>query len=228
LERILGHLGPLRDLHIYRRTLVRFHAGHDIERFRRYLDRQQSIEKRRIEHHLKPVAKRDLRGRFDKVDRRFQKASDTWTYAEFRASFGNVLQQQFERLAAAHRTWASSPDDKRFHGMRVELRRLRYATEFAAEVLGTLDYANIQTPLSVMRNLQTIMGDIHDLHKLRATLVAWSSHRSAKLRPARIELASQLQEKYERQMVVFNDHSRAFEGCLAALGALDRGRNSRR
>ena len=217
LERILSRLGPLRDFHIFRRALARFEVGHDDERFCRYLDRQQSREKRRLGHRLKANVKRALRRRLDKVDRLFQKASDSWTYMEFRAAFENVLQQQCARLTVSHRAWAEQPDDKRFHGMRVELRGLRYATEFATEVLGTLDYPDIQTHLRVMRNLQTIMGDIHDLHKLRTSLVAWTGSPSAKRRPALMNLASQLQQKYESRMVEFKDHCRSFEGCLPTI-----------
>jgi CHAD domain-containing protein len=217
LDQLSDQLGPVRDNHVYRKKLERLKTSGNVRAFIRYLARHKAEEYRRLDKYLRRHPKRRIHQQVDKIERKLQRISKDWTAGDFRTAFEKVLRRRFEILIQTHEEWKNNPDNKRFHRMRVELRELRYASEDIGEVLGLSRTHNIQTVLQIMRSLQTSMGNIHDIHKLRTELVAWSSSRSGKKRALRMTAASELQKELKNRTVEFKDHSLASKVSLPTL-----------
>jgi CHAD domain-containing protein len=217
LERISSQLGPLRDNAVYRKTLDRLKSSGKVQSFSKFLARQNSDEHRRLDKFFRQHTKHAVHRRIDRIERKLQRHSKDWTVGDYRDAFEKVLLRQYELLVRAHEGWEDSPDSKRFHRMRVELRELRYAGETIAEVLGLSHTRDIQSTLQTLKSLQTNMGNIHDLHKLRTELVAWISSRPEKKRSREMTTASEMQKEVERRLVEFKDHTLVSEDLLPRL-----------
>jgi CHAD domain-containing protein len=76
---------------------------------------------------------------------------------------------------------------------------------------------NVQSSLKKLKSLQTTMGKIHDIHKLRKELVAWVSSLPAKRRALGMAVASELQKEVDSRMVEFKDHSLVSGELLPSL-----------
>jgi CHAD domain-containing protein len=217
LEQISDHLGPLRDNYVHRKTLGRLNTSRKVRSFSRFLEHRKSDERKQLEKFFRGKRKRDVHERFDRIERKLQRLSKNWTAVDYRAAFEKVLRRRYESLIRSQQEWKDGPDNKRFHRMRVEVRDLRYASETIAEVLGLSRTRDIQTVLKILRALQTSMGNIHDIHKLRTELVAWINDRPAKKRASEMTAAAELQHEFESRMVEFEDHSLASEDLLLRL-----------
>jgi CHAD domain-containing protein len=207
LERLSSRLGPLRDNAVYRKTLDRLKTSGKVRSFSRFLADRKSDEHDRLDKFFGRHTKRAIHRRIDAMERKLQRLSKHWTASDYFDAFENVLRRQYEALMHAHKGWEDSPDSRRFHRVRVELRELRYAGETIAEVLGLTRSRDIQSTLRKLKSLQTNMGDIHDLHKLRTELVAWISKRPEKKRARQMTAASEMHEEMQRRMVEFKDHT---------------------
>lgn len=219
LERISDQLGPLRDNYVYRTTLDQLNTSGKVRSFSKFLTRQKSDDHRQLDQFLSRHPKRVLHRRIDRIERKLQRLSKDWTDGDYRNAFEKVLRRQYEALLRSHQSWKDSPDSKGFHHMRVELRDLRYASETISEILGLSRTRGIQAVLKMLKSLQTTMGEIHDIHKLRTELVAWISRHPAKKRPLEMTVASALQKQLENRMVEFEDHCLASEDLLPRLQA---------
>jgi CHAD domain-containing protein len=217
LERISDRLGPLRDIHVYRKTLDQLKSAGNARSFSRFLARQKADEHKRLKKFFGRHRKRPVHRRINKIERRLRRVSRNWTIDDFRTAFEKVLMRRYEALLQAHQEWEDSPDNKRFHRMRIELRDLRYAAEVVAEVLHLTRSHKVYISIQRLKSLQTTMGDIHDLHKLRTELVAWISSRPLKKHALEMSVASELQKVFDIRMVEFKDHSLASEELLPVL-----------
>ena len=206
LERISSQLGTLRDIAVYRKTLEGMTTSSKVGPFSKFLARQRSDERRRLGKFFGRHNKRAVHRRIDRIDRKLRRLSRDWTAGDYRDAFEKVLLRQYDALVRAHEQWKDSPDGKRFHRMRVELRDLRYAGETIAEVLGLSHTRGIQSTLQMLKSLQTSMGNIHDIHKLRTELVAWIGGLPEKQRSSKMTVAAELQKEVDRRMVEFKDH----------------------
>jgi CHAD domain-containing protein len=219
LGRISDQLGPLRDNDVYRTNLDRLNTSGKVRSFSKFLSRRKSEDHRQLDQFLSRHPKRVLHQRIARIESKLQRRSKDWTDGDYRDAFEKVLRRRYEALLHSHQSWKDSPDSKGFHHMRVELRDLRYASEAVAEILGLSRTRSIQAVLKMLKSLQTTMGEIHDIHKLRMELVAWISHHPAKKRPLEMTVASALQKKLENRMVEFQDHCLASEDLLPHLQA---------
>jgi CHAD domain-containing protein len=219
LERIASHLGPLRDNHVYRKILDGLSASSRARTFSRFLSRRKKKEHRRLAIYLGKRSRRALHRRIENMDRQFRSLSRNWTVGEYRAAFEKMLRHRYEACLHARQDWEREPGNKQFHRMRVELRDLRYEIESIAKALGILRTRSIRTSLRTLRSLQSIMGDVHDAHKLRMELVAWAGSQKLENRASEMSIASVLQKEFELRMEKFRDHCGALEDFLPALPA---------
>jgi len=210
LQRISDHLGPLRDNHVQRTILDRLNSASKVRSFSKFIARQKSDDHRYLDQFLSRHPKRVLHRRIDRMERRLARLSRDWTEGDYRDAFEKVLRRRYEALLQSYQSWKDSPDSKGFHHMRVELRDLRYASETISEILGLSRTRSIQAVLKMLKSLQTTMGEVHDLHKLRTELVAFISGHPARKRAMEMTVASALQKRLESRMVEFQDH------CLAS------------
>jgi CHAD domain-containing protein len=217
MERISDRLGPLRDNYVYRKTLDRLNSAANARSFVRFLEHQKSEGHKRLNRFFGRHGKRSVHRRIDKIERRLARVSRDWTVDDFRSAFEKALLRRYEALLQAHQAWENSPDNKLFHRMRVELRDLRYAAKAVAEILDLSGTREVRTSNQVLKSLQTTMGEIHDIHKLRTKLVAWISRRPSKKRALEMSVASELQKAADIRMVEFKDHSLASGELLPIL-----------
>jgi len=217
MERVTDHLGPLRDNHIYRKLLDHPATRGNTKSFTRLLQHRKTEEHNRLKKYLRRHPRRNVRRRIKRIEQTFQAVSKNWTDEEYRAAFKKAMRQRRDAWLLARQIWEHEPDNKNFHKMRVELRDLRYTTEIIAEALGVLDTRAIRTVLRTLRSLQTSMGNIHDVHKLRTELVAWTSGRPPRKRSRDMAAASELQKEYDRQFADFKERFLAFENPLPSF-----------
>ena len=217
LKHVSDQLGPLRDNYVYQKTLERLNCAEHVRPFARFLARRKLHERRRLDKFFGRYRKRAVRRRIDKLERRLRRILRDWTVGDFYIAFEKVLRRQYKALILAHQAWENNPDNKRFHRMRIEVRDLRYASEVVAEVLGLSRTHKVQTSLQLLRSLQTTMGDIHDIHKLRTELVKWIRSRPVRKCKLEISVAAELQKEFECRMVEFKDHTLASEDLLLLL-----------
>jgi CHAD domain-containing protein len=219
LESLSRHLGPLRDNHVYRKILDDLSASNRARTFSRFLVRRKKKEHRRLATYLGNHSRQQLHRRIENMDRQFRSLSRNWTAGEYRAAFEKMLCHRYEAWLHARQDWESEPGNKRFHRMRVELRELRYEVESIAKALGILRSRSIRNSLRMLRSLQSIMGDVHDAHKLRMELVSWAGSRKAKHRASEMKIASVLQKEFELRMEKFRDRCGDLGDFLPALPA---------
>jgi CHAD domain-containing protein len=107
------------------------------------------------------------------------------------------LQKRFEAMMSAYASFRRSSSTEDFHRMRIKFKRLRYAAELTEQVLGV----PTKKQIARMRNLQKIMGEIHDLQTYMAAIVEWSGTRAP----------VQLQKEYDALMKAFNNRPGKFD-----------------
>ncbi len=99
-----------------------------------------------------------------------------------------------QRLASvrAYDTVLPAADDEHLHALRVECKRLRYAIEFFAPVLGS----SAERCLALIRSLQDTLGRIHDIAVFVSRL-----QRLDKLPPAQAHLVEEYIERRNSELV---------------------------
>jgi len=217
LERISRQLGPLRDNAVYRKTLDRLKTSGNIPSFSRFLADEKSDEHKQLKKFFRRHTMQTVHRRIERIERKLRRFCRDWTTRDYFDAFEKVLRRQYESLIRAHEGWEASPDSTRFHRMRVQLRELRYAGETISEVLGLSRSRSVQSTLQELKSLQTNMGNIHDMHKLRTELVAWISSRPEKKRAHQMTAASEMHEEMQRRMVEFKSHSLVSQELLPHL-----------
>lgn len=105
------------------------------------------------------------------------------------ANFGKLercLLRRMESLRAFQACLNDSTDCRRHHAMRIAAKRLRYTLEILRPLCGN----RLEESVEAMRNMQTMLGDIHDCD-------VWADH-----------LASFAAEEYDRLLTLFGHAGR--------------------
>ena len=114
-----------------------------------------------------------------------------------RTAMEAVLRKRFDAVTASYGFFRSSRNAQDFHRMRIKFKRFRYAAEIAKPALGVFTKKQMER----MRELQGLMGKIHDLQTYMAAIEEWSGTRV----PVR------LHQEYDALMKAFNDRPGKFE-----------------
>jgi CHAD domain-containing protein len=176
VNRLLGRLGPLRDLAVEKETLLRVVGNRrspGIRSFERRLDRDYSKSVRRSRRELEREGFRELRKARKQIERRIlrmrlrarEKASRVGLLRAARAACERVR----EKRAAV------DPHQVRtLHQTRIALKKFRYLLEAIAPVLPEGSASALET----LHALQTTMGDLHDVEVLSTALSGHGRKRS--------------------------------------------------
>jgi CHAD domain-containing protein len=192
----LRRFGTLRDVQVH---LLRAESE-DAERllqFSRFLRRREKEEVRALREWMREKKKKVLRRCVWNANRKLQAALTDISRPALRAAMEGALQARFDAVTTADASFRSSCSAKDFHHMRINFKRFRYAAEIAKPVLGVFS----KRQMDHMRELQKIMGEIHDLQTYMAAVLEWSGTR----------VPVGLQKECNALMKAFNDKPVKFE-----------------
>jgi len=168
LRRIARALGAIRDLDVLILDLQQFSATLPPESQQhanalvRRLDRRRSKRRKRLNAFLDSKryerALRQLDKFACKQTRRAGRPLRPHEPQELRHVLPSLLHQRLA-IVSAYDAVLSAADDKRLHALRVECKRLRYAIEFFAPVLG----ASAASFLELVTAMQDTLGRINDI-----------------------------------------------------------------
>ena len=186
---VLDRLGPLRDLTIQRERLADVIAGEPtaaLRAFERGLDRQFARSVRKVRRHLSRVDAKALRDDVRRIRRRLR---DSEKSGSTRGGVVDAVASAF--LELQERRSAVDPTAlETVHSMRISLKRFRYLVQSAAPLVTGASTRALDT----LHELQTTMGDLHDLEVLSASLAAFAkgdAERTEQVSPVLADLEAQ-------------------------------------
>ena len=186
---VLDRLGPLRDLTVQRERLAQVGAVEPtaaLRAFERALDRQFARSVRKVRRRLTRVDAKALRGDVRRIRRRLR---DPRKSGGTRGNAVDAVARAFSELQ--ERRVAVDPTAlETLHRMRISLKQFRYLVVSAAPLVpGASTRA-----LATLHELQTTMGDLHDLEVLSASLAAFAkgdAERTEQMSPVLADLEAQ-------------------------------------
>jgi CHAD domain-containing protein len=186
---VLDRLGPLRDLTVERERLAQVAAAEPpaaLRAFERRLDRQFARSVRKVRRRLARIHAKDLRDDVRRIRRRLRdpKKSDG-TRGSVALAVASAFADLQERRVAVDPTALET-----VHRMRISLKRFRYLVRATAPLVPGASTRALDT----LHDLQTTMGDLHDLEVLSAALAAFAKgdpERTAQLSPVLADLEAQ-------------------------------------
>jgi CHAD domain-containing protein len=158
--------------------------------FQRSLQRREAGEIAAIRRKLKRDTKRRLTNGVRNVQAEFVRMHDN---QRIRRAVERVLRLRRNQFLKARKCFKPS-DEETLHDMRIALKKLRYAVEASAPVLG--DFAKERA--RNMHAFQQLLGDTRDVELLRTRLEKWAAKRGNKI--AIVPALEGLQEKREQLM----------------------------
>lgn len=204
IEKLLGRLGPVRDATAQREMLRRIGSRNPVVRALTSelaaRDRRMARNARRLlaDMSAKRVC-RDLR-RLAKATRRDGTGTDDGRLA--RRAARRALARLREKRAAV-----DPNDSKTLHHMRIALKRFRYLMQELRPAFPRVATRDIET----LHQLQTALGDLHDLDTLTASIATHLEKRA----PARAEeMAPAVQRMEERHAAILLSCLRAIDPVL--------------
>jgi CHAD domain-containing protein len=195
-KRILKVLGPLREIQVH---LLRSERGNSSleKRFSIFLREQENKEVRRLRRRMQDRIKKDLRRGVWKSSQKLKVKVAGISSPALLTAIQESLQKRSDAVIAAYFSFRTSSSARDFHRMRIKFKRFRYAVEVAKHVPG----ASAKQQIGRMRDLQKIMGDIHDLQTYMEAMVEWSGKRAP----------VQLQKEHDALMRAFKYRPDLFE-----------------
>jgi CHAD domain-containing protein len=165
LKRMLGALGPLRDVHIELARTRRLGGDPRVPPFRRYLEREErDLEKKALRRSRRLPAER-MRGQVRRIKRRVRRLGRSGggttgpTLGLLRA-----IDQDFSRVLEMRRA-LDPANPESLHRLRIALKKYRYSVEALEPVLRGFGRSDLEE----LHELQTRLGDLHDLEMMSAS-----------------------------------------------------------
>jgi CHAD domain-containing protein len=186
---VLDRLGTVRDLTVQRERLA--HVAVDrptgaLRAFERGWDRQFARSVRKLRRRLARVDAKALRDDVRRIRRRLR---DPRTSEGLRGGVVDAVGRAFSELQ--ERRVAVDPTAlETVHRMRISLKQFRYLVQSAAPLVPGASTRALDT----LHELQTTMGDLHDLEVLSASLAAFAkgdAERTEQLSPVLADLEAQ-------------------------------------
>jgi CHAD domain-containing protein len=189
-RKTLRRFGALRDIQVH---LLRVESDNTepTRPFSGFLKRREKDEVQVLREWMREKKREALRRRVWNMDQKLQAALEGISRPDFRAAVDRAVRKRFDAVTAAYSCYCSSCTAQDFHRVRVKFKRFRYAAEIAKPFAG----AFTKKQMDRMRELQKIMGEIHDLQTYMAAFVNWSG----------MPVPTQLQREYDARMKAFND-----------------------
>jgi CHAD domain-containing protein len=162
LKRILGALGPLRDVHIELGRTRRWGSGSRIPQFRRYLEREERGLRKKARRRSRRVRAGRMRGSIRQIEGRLRRLgrSSGWTSGPA-LDLLRAIDRDFERVLEVRRA-LDPADPASLHRLRIAIKKFRYTVEALEPVLRGF----ARSHLDQLHLLQTRLGDLHDLEMM--------------------------------------------------------------
>jgi CHAD domain-containing protein len=195
-RKTLRRFGALRDIQVH---LLRA-ASENTEwarQFSLFLKRCEKDEVQVLREWMREKKKKALQQYVWNTHQKFQDELRGISRSVVRTAMEAVLRKRFDAVTASYASFRSSRSSPDFHRMRIKFKRFRYAADLAKPIPGVFT----KKQMDRMRELQRLMGEIHDLQTYMAAIEEWSGTRV----PVR------LQQEYDALMKAFNDRPGKFE-----------------
>jgi len=195
-RKTMRRFGALRDVQIH---LLRAESENTewAREFSLFLQQCEKDEIQVLQEWMREKKKKALQQCVWSTHQKFQDELRGISRSVFRAAMETGLRKRFDAVTASYASFRSSRNAQDFHRMRIKFKRFRYAAEIAKPVLGVFS----KKQMGRMRELQGLMGEIHDLQTYMAAMVEWSGTGA----PVR------LQQEYDALMKAFNERPGKFE-----------------
>jgi CHAD domain-containing protein len=193
LKKLLGSLGPLRDVQVELETIRRFKSTFSrISSFRSHLLAEENKLGRRVALQTGKLRAKRIRKGVRDIGRRLHQMNGSLR-AQSKGARGLLgeLDEAFSAVRKKRR--ALDPTDvATLHRVRVALKKFRYMVEALQPILRSFD----PTHLDRLRTLQGRMGDLHDLEVLSAAFRDFMRESRSKRFPHLLPLQKKLLERH--------------------------------
>lgn len=193
LKKVLKGMGPLRDVQVQLQTIRQFGQGDLIADFKRSLKRLEKKQIDRIPRALKRARKEHLQDGLKEARSQFSRLHESRSQDRIHRAIERILSSRRHEFLRAEKRFQrlQQSDEEALHGMRIALKKLRYAVEAAEPVLGP----STREQTRDMRAFQQLMGESRDLEMLRGKLDRWAKKKGKRIAVA--PTLDRLQEKRE-------------------------------
>jgi CHAD domain-containing protein len=175
-KKVLKRMGPLRDVQVQLENVSKIHQAGVVAEFKQNLQRREPREIDRVRKKLVKRSKKRLNDGVKEVRSEFVRMHAKLNGERIHRSLERALNVRRNEFVKARRRFRPT-DDESLHGMRIALKKLRYAVEAAQPVLGP----SLKERAREMQSLQKILGDTRDVELLRTELEKWASKRGKKI-----------------------------------------------
>jgi CHAD domain-containing protein len=177
IKRLRRALGPIRDLQVQILAAGELANAHpDLLKFQRRLSKK--------EYELIRESKRRIKTRHARLNRHFsatlERSHDLlrmFTAFEIERTVSGAIDKSCEEVAGMKRA-VDRRDTSAIHRLRTAFKKFRYVMETAQPLLKDIPDARLER----MRDMQRMMGEIHDAEVLYDAVARWGAKRKRKIR----------------------------------------------
>jgi len=215
VEAVLDRSGALRDLGIELEMLPTVgisSAEPALRRLRERLRDRHEQRARKLHRRLRRGSARGLQRDIRRVVKRFRRAKPSATASAVRRAALDAARERFARLRAS-RLAVDPAEMETIHAMRIELKKVRYLMEALRPVAVGVSNKELES----LHQLQTTMGDLHDLEVLSSTIARHVARREPE---AAAEVAPVLEQLEVRHSAMLTSFLTAVDPILDAWGRI--------
>jgi CHAD domain-containing protein len=195
-KKTLRRFGVLRDIQVH---LLRAESesAEWAREFSRFLKRCEKEEIQILREWMREKKKKVLHQVVWDTNQTLQVTLTGISRPALRSAIEGAVQKRFDALTTSYASFRGSCSAQDFHRMRIKFKRFRYAAEIVKPILGVFT----KKQMDRMRELQKIMGEIHDLQTYIAAIEKWSGRK----------VPVHLQKEYDAVLKAFNDRPGGIE-----------------
>ncbi len=167
IERVTDELGAARDMDVHAEYLCGImaqapaQAYPGVARLLVHIDKQRARLQDRVLRAVDRLERSGVLAQMRRASKRILSKGNSDDAGPAAAMYGELrghVLRQFEELRAYEDGLQHPEDQERHHAMRIAAKSLRYTLEIAAPVYG----GGLDEPIRAVKNLQTLLGQIHD------------------------------------------------------------------
>jgi len=167
IERVTDQLGAARDKDVHSEYLCHLmaqappQAYPGVARLLVHVEKQRARLQDRVVSAVDRLERSGVLGEMRRASKRILSKGNSDAAGPGMVVFGEIRRhvvQQLEELCAYEDGLQHSEDQERHHAMRIAAKSLRYTLEIAAPIYA----GGLDEPIRAVKNLQTLLGQIHD------------------------------------------------------------------
>jgi CHAD domain-containing protein len=195
VEAVLDRSGDLRDLGVQLQMLPTLGIDRADPAFRQLRDRLRDKHEtlaRKLHRRLRRRGARDLRRDVRRLLKRTRRGTAS---AAVRRAARETARDRFSRLRES-RLAVNPAELETIHRMRIELKTFRYLME----ALRPVAVGTTRTQLESLHDLQTTMGDLHDLEVLSSTIARHVARQAPESAASAAAVLQTLEERHSAML----------------------------